>query len=372
MRDPRLTKLAEVLVNYSVAVKPEQFVLVQGEDVAIEWIEAVAEAALKAGAHVETIVKLPEVEEHLLKNGTEAQRTHAKIIQKYALEQADVWLTAFASRNTRRNSNVSSELLKQMNQGASSWRKVYSARMGDKSLNWCGAQFPTQADAQEAEMSLREYQEFVYQSGLLNTPDPAAAWREIEAQQECWVKYLDTKQELHFQAAGTDLKVGIMGRKWINCCGKVNFPDGEIFTSPIENQVHGYITFSFPAIYMGKMVEGIRLEVVNGKIVKATAEKGEELLLTLLEMDPGARYFGEVAIGTNYQIQKFTKNILFDEKIGGTIHLAVGDAFGEAGGKNHSAIHWDMICDMRGAGTISADGEVFYRNGKFLDEVLGK
>ena len=367
MTDPRLKKLAELLVHYSAKVKPDDFVVVQAEGAATEWIVAVAAEAVRAGAHVETMVDLPEFKEHLLKEGTEAQLKQELQLQKYLVKHADVWLTAWGTQNTKANSNISAKRLQLAAKGASSWRKIYSERMGNGALRWCGTQYPTQADAQEAEMSLSEYQDFVYGAGLLDTADPIAAWKDIRHEQERWVDYLNTKKELRIVSEHTDIRVGIVGRKWINCSGEVNFPDGEIFTSPLENQIDGYITFSFPGIYMGKQIEGVYLEVKDGKVITASAQKGEELLKTLLDTETGARSFGEVAIGTNYGIQKFTRNMLFDEKIGGTVHMAVGDSLAEAGGKNRSAIHWDMLCDMRESGKIYADGELFYEKGKFLE-----
>lgn len=366
MADPRLAKLAYVLVHYSTKVKPGDFVLVQAEDAALEWITAVAEEAIKAGAHVEVLVDIPEIKEKLLKMGNEQQLTHEHYIQKTVLKKADVWLTAWGTKNTKANSNIDPKKLQLAVKGGSSWRKIYSERMGNGSLRWCGTQFPTYACAQEAEMSLDEYQDFVYNAGLLNTEDPVAGWEEIRAQQEKWVEYLNDKKELHIVSENTDIKIDITGRKWINCCGEENFPDGEIFTSPVENGINGFITFDFPGIFMGKMIEGIYLEVKDGKVITASAKRGEDLLKTLLETDEGARYFGEVAIGTNYQIKQFTRNMLFDEKIGGTIHMALGNSMPEAGGKNYSTIHWDMLCDMRKMGKIYADGKLFYENGKFL------
>lgn len=215
-------------------------------------------------------------------------------------------------------------------------------------------------------MSLTEYQDFVYGAGLLNTAHPIREWEKIRDEQEKWVNYLNSKKELRIVSAHTDLKINISGRKWVNCCGKINFPDGEIFTSPVENGVNGYISFNYPGIYLGKEVEGIYLEVRDGKVITASAKKGEDLLKSLLETDRGARYFGEVAIGTNYQIQKFTKNMLFDEKIGGTAHLALGDSLPDTGGQNHSIIHWDMLCEMKSEGRIYADQELFYEQGRFL------
>jgi len=365
-----LNKLARLLVHYSAAVKPGDFVLIQGEDITLPWINEVAKEALKAGAHVETIVELPEVREALLKTGSEEQLLHEHLLQKYALEKADVWLTAWGTKNTRANSNISAENLRLAMLGAYSYRTIYSQRVGDGSLRWCGTQYPTQADAQEACMSLSEYEAFVYGAGLLDYEDPVREWQRIHAEQERWVEYLNKKKELHILSSGTNIRVKIEGRKWINCDGKENFPDGEIFTSPLEDGIDGHISFSFPGIFMGKEIEGIQLDVERGKVVSAQAEKGEELLLALLDTDQGSRFFGEVAIGTNYNIQQFTRNMLFDEKIGGTIHMAIGDAPAETGGLNRSVIHWDMLCDMRDEGKLYADGQLFYENGQFLESVL--
>ncbi len=372
MVDIRLNKLAKLLVNYSAKVKPGDFVLVSCEDVAEPWMAEVVKEAIKAGAHVETILDSHTVKENKLKYSSKEQLKQESFILKYALEKADVWLSAWGTRNTKANSNIDSEIIKLSAIGAKSWRKVYSDGMGDGTLRWCGTQFPTYADAQEASMSLSEYEDFVYGAGLLNSDDPVAEWEKVSAGQERWVKYLDLKKQLHIISKDTDIVVGVNNRKWINCDGKVNFPDGEVFTSPEENNINGVITFSFPGIYMGKEIQGIRLKVVDGKVQQAAAEKGQDLLDTLLTLDEGASRFGEVAIGTNYGINKFTRNMLFDEKIGGTIHMAIGDSMAEAGGLNKSNIHWDMLCDMRQCGKIYADGELFYEKGHFIDEVLSK
>ena len=372
MADQRLNKLAKLLVNYSTEVKKGDFVFICADEVATPWAVEVAKEATKNGAHVEYRLESDEMQEIKLKYSSEEQLKEGNLIYETLLSKADVWLTAWGSRNTRSLSKIDSEKLKIAQQGAAKWRKTYSDRCGDGSLRWCGTQYPTYADAQEACMSMSEYEEFVYGAGLLNCDDPVAQWKRISQEQERWVKYLDTKKELHIISEGTDIKVGIKDRKWINCDGKVNFPDGEIFTSPVESDIHGYITFSFPGIFSGKQIEGIRLEVKEGKVVEATAKKGEELLKSLLETDEGASFFGEVAIGTNYGIKDFTSNMLFDEKIGGTVHMAIGDSMPEAGGKNKSSLHWDMLCDMRNGGEIYADGELFYENGKFIDEILEK
>lgn len=372
MADQRLNKLAKLLVNYSTEVKPGEFVFVSSDEVASPWMVEVVKEAVKAGAHVESVLSSQEVSEIKLKYSSEEQLLQENVLFKTMLEKADVWLSAWGNRNTKTNSRIEADKLKMSSKGAASWRKVYSEKMGNGSLRWCGTQFPTYSDAQEASMSFSDYEDFVYGAGLLDAEDPVAEWKRISAEQERWVKYLDTKKGLHFISEGTDVKVNINGRKWINCDGKVNFPDGEIFTSPVEDGVDGVVTFSFPGIYMGKEIEGIVLEIEKGKVIKATAEKGEDLLKALLETDEGASRFGEVAIGTNYGIKDFTRNMLFDEKIGGTIHMAIGDSMPEAGGLNRSTLHWDMLCDMRNGGKIYADGELFYENGKFIDSILEK
>jgi aminopeptidase len=372
MKDQRLKKLAKLLVNYSTGVKPGDFVFVRCDEVATPWAVEVMSEAVKAGGHVEYMLDSDDVDQAKLKFSTENQLKDENQIMKFMMEKADVFLTAWAARNTKTTARIPSEKIKFSAQGQAGWRKLYSERMGSGELRWCGTQFPTHADAQEASMSLEEYEDFVYTAGHLDLDDPVAEWVRISAEQEKWVKYLNTKSTLHIVSEGTDMTVGFKGRKWINCDGKENFPDGEIFTCPVDDATNGFITFSFPGIYAGRDVEGIRLEVENGKVVKATAAKGEDLLLEILKTDEGASRFGEVAIGTNYNIREFSRNMLFDEKIGGTVHMALGDSMPEAGGKNQSTIHWDMLCDMRASGKIFADGELFYENGNFIQQVLNR
>ena len=372
MKDERLEKLAKLLVGYSTEVKEGDFVYVRCDEVALPWTKEVVKAAVRAGAHVETVLTSDEIQEIVLKNSTEEQLEKENELQKAMMAKVDVWLTAWGSRNLKYASSVPSENIKSAARGAASWRKIYTERTGEGSMRWCGTQFPTFADAQEAGMSLEDYENFVYGAGLLDKDDPVAEWKRISEEQERWVRYLDTKKELHILSEGTDIKVSVSGRKWINCDGRQNFPDGEIFTSPVHEEINGHVSFTFPLIYAGKEIRGIRLEVVNGRVVEAFAEEGQDLLMNVLDTDEGSRYFGEVAIGTNYGIKDFTKNTLFDEKIGGTFHMAIGDSMPEAGGKNSSSVHWDMIGDLRKGGSISADGEVFYRNGEFLMDVLDR
>jgi aminopeptidase len=220
--------------------------------------------------------------------------------------------------------------------------------------------------AQEAEMSLSEYEDFVYRACMPDMDDPVGYWKKISAEQQRIVDWLKGKEKVHVIARETDLYLSIAGRKFINCDGIFNMPDGEVFTGPVEDSANGHVYFSYPAIEAGREVTGIRLWFEKGKVVKATAEKNEEFLLKTLDTDEGSRYLGEFAIGTSEGIQKFTHEILFDEKIGGSFHMALGAGYPETGSKNKSAIHWDMVCDLRQGGEIWVDGQLLYRNGKFV------
>ncbi len=370
MIDSRLHKLADVLVTYSTQVRRGDRVYIAAEDIAIPFIEAVARKAVQCGAVVEPWVTLDSVSRIRLRHAEEEALAHENTIYRTVVEKADVFISAWGGWNTRARTNIDPERIRIVMRADRETRRLFSQRMGEGSLRWCGTQFPTNADAQEAGMSIEEYTDFVFRAGRLDEDDPVAAWREVEKEQERWVEYLSKKEMLRIRSRGTDLTVGIKGRKWVNCCGKANFPDGEIFTSPLEGVVDGEITFDFPGIFQGREVEGIWLRMEKGRVKEARARKGENLLHSLIETDEGSSSFGEVAIGTNNRIEKFTHNMLFDEKIGGTVHLALGDSMVEAGGKNRSSLHWDMLCDMRGGGEIAADGEIFYRDGRFMPEVL--
>ncbi|MDD3394063.1 MAG: aminopeptidase [Clostridia bacterium] len=371
MKDERLEKLAEVLVSYSTKVKEGDRVAISAEEAALPFVKAVARAATKKGALIEYYIDIPEVDAEILKNGSQAQYERENI-RFGACAKSDVWISAWGSENVKVLQSIEGEKLKKRRLANRENRKLYSERMGSGALRWCGTQFPTNGDAQNAGMSLEEYEDFVYRAGFLYESEPVAKWDEMAQWQERWARYLDNKKELHILTKDTDIHVSIMGRRWINCCGQENFPDGEIFTSPIEDGTDGYITFSYPSIMNGNEFDCVRLNVEKGRIIKASCQNKEKesLLLSYIDTDEGSRYFGEVAIGTNYGIQRHTKNILFDEKIGGSMHMAIGEAFQEAGGKNESAIHWDMITDMTIEGKIFADGELFYENGKFIEDIL--
>ncbi len=214
-------------------------------------------------------------------------------------------------------------------------------------------------------MSLDEYERFVYGAMFLFDEDPVAKWQELSAFQEKLIERLARADSVHIVAEGTDLHLRVKDRQWVNSAGHKNMPSGEVFTAPLEDSAEGVITYGIPSAVSGVEVANIRLTFKEGKVVDAHAEKGDDLLQSQLNSDEGARYLGELGIGTNYHIQIPTRSILFDEKIGGTVHLALGQSYRETGGTNSSAIHWDMICDLR-EGKVYADGELCYENARFI------
>jgi aminopeptidase len=242
-------------------------------------------------------------------------------------------------------------------------------RAAEGSLKWVGTQFPSMACAQDAEMSLAEYEDFVFCAGLIDKPDPVAAWKQVSKRQQKLVDHLNGKNDLHVVAAnGTDVRMSVAGRRWINCDGHENFPDGEVFSGPVLDSVNGRIHFSFPAVHHGREVQDVKLTFRDGKVVDASASKGEDFLISMLEMDEGSRFLGECAIGTNYDITQYTRNTLFDEKIGGTCHFALGAGYPESGNTNQSGLHWDMVVDLRPGGFIEIDGEKINVDGQFTHE----
>lgn len=245
-------------------------------------------------------------------------------------------------------------------------------RAAEKKIRWCLTFYPTPAAAQDSEMGTTDYEEFVLNACLLNEHDPISLWNKVAHTQEKLVQYLNNVKELRFtNEQGTDLLVNVDGMRWVNCCGKRNFPDGEVFTGPNLNAAdggtNGIAYYSFPTVYKGVEVNDIVLRFENGAVVDAKASKNEDFLKAMIQQDPGAKYLGEIAIGTNYNITNGTKNILFDEKIGGTFHSALGKGYPETGNSNESALHWDLICNLRQGGKIIADGKIISENGKFLN-----
>ncbi len=370
MQDPRLTKLADVLVNYSVKVKKGDLVAIAAEPLAMPLTLAVTRAVLKAGGNPFWLPRSEEMTEALLAYGSAEQIGFCSPVLVDMVQRIDCQIGFWCQLNTRFMSRVDPAKAAMLQQARRPWFKTFMDRSASGSLRWVGTAYPTNASAQDAEMSLTEYEDFVFRAGLLHLGNPAAEWAKIKDRQQQVCDYLNTKKSVRFAAPagdghdGTDLTVSVDGSTWINCCGDSNFPDGEVFAGP--KGVDGRVNYTFPVVYNGREVEGVRLVFRGGRVVEASAKKGEDFLHKMLDQDAGARVLGEIAIGTNYNIKQFSKNTLFDEKIGGTFHAAVGAGYPESGSTNESGLHWDMVCDLRKGGTITADGEAFHRDGKFL------
>ncbi len=385
MPDPRHEKLADVLVRYSTSVKKGDLVCITGEAVAMPLILELYKAAIRAGAHPFWAPRSEELQEASLELAGEEQLQYVSPIEVHRFQTIDVYIALWSDLNTKFLGRVDPKRVAMQQAARKPTMKVFMERAARATngepggLRWCGTLFPTNAAAQDAEMSLSQYERFVFEAGLLHTADPVAAWRSVHQRQERVREYLQKKKAVRFSVPphdghdGTDLTVSVDGSTWINCAGKENFPDGEVFAGP--KGADGHVNYSFPAVYQGREVEGVRLEFKAGRVVGATARKNERFLIEMLEQDAGARNMGEIAIGTNYSIKDFSRNTLFDEKIGGTFHAAVGAGYPESGNNNESGLHWDMVCEMRpgrsgGAnrpgGVISADGEVFHRDGRFV------
>jgi len=327
---------------------------------------AVHEEVLRAGGHPHLMIGLPGAEEAFYRLASDEQLEFVSPLQELIVEQFDATINIRSDSNTRELSGVDPARQRRRSKAMTPIMKTYLERGASGELKWVGTQYPTPAYAQEADMSLREYEDFVYGACFCDQEDPVARWQEIHDMQQRLVDWLKGKREVRVKGPNADLTISIEGRVFINSDGHHNMPSGEIFTGPVEDSTEGWVRFTYPAITGGREVGGIELWFEKGRVVKATAKKNEEYLHEMLDADPGARYLGEFAIGTNDGIQRFTKNILFDEKIGGSFHMAVGAGYPETGSKNESAIHWDMICDMRDGGEIYVDGELFYRSGEFL------
>jgi len=363
MPDSRILKLADILVHYSLDLKPDQQLILRTNPLADELALAVYAEALKAGVHVFPQISLPNSEEIFFKYASEKQLDFISPVRKLIVESFDAQLVIGAEYNTRALTGIDPARISRNRKASAPLSKIFLERSARLELRWCYTEFPTQASAQEADMSLMDYQEFVYGAGLLNEPDPVTAWENEGKRQRELINWLSGKNQVAIKGEYIDIELSIKDRIFKEADGKYNFPDGEIFTGPVENSTNGWVRFSFPAIYDGQEVIDVELWFEDGKVVKEKASKGQELLTSLLNTDAGARFLGEWGIGTNYGIQRFTKNILFDEKIGGTIHFAVGASYPETGGKNESGLHWDMLCDMSHS-EIKVDGELFYRDGK--------
>ena len=361
-----LKKYANLLVNYCVEIKEGDKLYIKSTTLAEPLIREVYREAVKAGAHVVEIdMDFRGKSKMFLDESNEAQLKTPSPLYKLAMETFDAYIFIRAPFNLRENQNADSKKAGIRSKAIAPISKIYFERTGSRELKRNLCQFPTQAAAQNAGMSLEEYQNFIYNACNLFEDDPIQAWLDVRKRQQVVTDILNSHEHIQYKAEHIDISFSTKGRTWINSDGQTNMPSGEIYTSPVEDSVNGKIHFTFPGLYMGQEVEGVTLWVEDGYIQKWEAKRGKDFLDKIFAMK-GTRRFGEAAIGTNYNIQQTTKNILFDEKIGGSVHMAIGQSYLQCGGKNESSVHWDMISNMKNGGEIFADGELIYKDGMFL------
>lgn len=368
--DARTARLAQLLVEYCTAVRPGDWVLVRSDLPGLPLAEQVVEQVLAAGGHPTVQLWSETLDEIVLKHARDEQLRWLSPVDDMLAQRVDARIVIRAAANTRSLSGVNPARQQILQNTQRAVTQAYMQRAAAGIHRYCLTIFPCHAYAQEADMSLAEYTDFVYSATYADQPDPAACWRAVHDRQQGLVDWLIGKSQVSVQGPNVDLKLSIAGRSFVNSDGKRNMPSGEIFTGPVEDSVEGWIKFAYPALRGGREVENVELVFEQGRVVHARAGKNEAYLLSQLDSDAGARYLGEFALGTNEQIQRFTKNILFDEKIGGTMHIAIGAGYPETGSRNRSSVHWDFICDMRHDSEIRVDGELFYQNGKFCDGII--
>jgi aminopeptidase len=364
LEDPRIRRMAETLIDYSLGVQKGWRLTIFAGINSMPLVQSAYKVAIERGAHPGVILEVPGATEMMLKHGSDEQLTYVDPCRLALVKESDAILRIKSDDNTRALNEVPPERQGLLAKGQGPMGAAYMQRITDNRPH-CLTLFPNHAFAQDAEMSLQDFEDFVFHACFLDEEDPVARWKELSAYQQQIVDWLAGKKNLHVEGPETDLRMSIEGRTFINSDGKRNFPSGEVFTSPVESTVEGRIYFSYPASHNGRSVSGVRLTFNGGEVTESSAEAGEQYLQAMLKLDKGASRLGEFAIGTNPNVTRLTRNILFDEKIAGTIHCALGNAYPNAGGTNKSAIHWDMVTDMR-EGRITVDGDLLYENGEFV------
>lgn len=365
MTDLYIERFAKILIDYSTKLQPGDRVLIEGTTAAESLIRALYIRALEVGAHPHIQMEMSDQQELLFRYAGDAQLDFQPTFQKLAYENFESRIRIGSSTNPRALSGVPTAKLGRRQKALSPIMATQMQRGATGDFHWVTTLFPTDGYALEAGMGYNTYADFVFRACHLHEADPVTFWQNTSREQQRIIDVVHGHQKVELHGPNVDLQLSIAGRTFMNSCGIHNMPDGEIFTGPVEESVNGWVRFTYPAIYNGVAVEGIELRFVNGRVETAKATKNESYLLEMLNTDAGARYLGEFAIGTNFEIDRFTSNILFDEKIGGTFHMALGAGYPETGSHNKSAIHWDMICDMRQDAEITIDGNLLYKNGKF-------
>ncbi|HWH44815.1 MAG TPA: aminopeptidase [Thermoleophilaceae bacterium] len=366
MRDQRAEALAQILVRYSTKVAEGDVCVIQSTTAAEVLVQAVYEEVLRAGGLPIMQLATEGAAPAFFDLASDEQLDWIPPTATWAAENADVRIAIMADTNPRALSQVDPAKQARAQKARKPLMDASMRRSASGEYRWSLTLFPTEAYAAEAGMSLAAYEDFYYAACLATDDEPLTAWQRQSDQVKHLAEWITGREEIHIQAPGTDIKLNVSGRTWIPCVGEHNMPDGEFFTGPVEDSVEGEVAFSFPATYGGREVSGVRFRFKEGRVVDASAERGEDFLIEMLDTDDGARRLGELGIGTNYGISTGTKEILLDEKIGGTVHMAIGMAYPESGGTNDSAVHWDMVCDLRQGGSITVDGTEMQRDGRFV------
>lgn len=372
MADTRVQKFAKVLVEHSARIVPGDRVLIEATTAAEPLIRELYIQILEKGGIPHPMIALPGMmpfsqdDMYVTYAKTDAQLEFVPTFYKLAYDQFESRIRIHSATNTRGSSNLDGVKGGKRGKALSAITEAQFRRGAEGVFKWVTTQYPTEAYAQDANMSLQEYEDFVFGAVHTNEDDPIAFWQGVKDKQQAAVDYMAGKNQVILRGPNVDLTLSVKGRTFMNSYGTFNMPDGEIYTGPVEDSVNGWVRFTYPANYGGVSVEGAEVTFSKGRVQKAQADKNQDYLLKTLDSDGGARYLGEFAIGTNFDIQRFTGQILFDEKIGGSFHIAFGAGYPETGSKNKSSIHWDMICDMRTDSEILVDGELFYKNGQFV------
>jgi aminopeptidase len=371
--DPRVAKFAKVLVEHSAHIVPGDRVLIEGTTAAEPLIRELYIQILEKGGQPHPMIGFPGMvpfiqDDMYLTYAKDTQLDFIPTFYKYAYDQFESRIRVHSATNTRATTGLDPVNVQRHGKALSHITAAQFRRGAEGTFKWVTTLYPTDGYAQDAGMSLKEYEDFVFGAVHAQEEDPIAYWNSTATGQQKAIDWLADKNQVVMRGPNVDLTLSILGRKFMNSVGIYNMPDGEIYTGPVEESVNGWVKFTYPAIYGGVAVEGAELTFHRGRVEQAKAEKNQDYLIKMLESDAGSRYLGEYAIGTNADINRFTGNILFDEKIGGTFHMALGAGYPETGSHNKSAIHWDMICDLRTDSEILVDGELFYKNGKFVFE----
>jgi len=365
MPDPRASKLAKLLVEYSVSIRDGDEVLIRAGVDALPLLRELIKEVVSRGGYPHITLNDGVLQEAFYKYAKESVLKHLSPVDKFIMENINASISLVSSNHTKPLIGISPEKIRMKRAAARELNEIFMRRQASGELRWVVSIYPTYALAQEAGMGPIEYEEFAYKACMVDRDDPVSEWKKQAEQQEKIIKLLSRIDELRVLVGETDLLLKVGGRTWINDDGKHNMPGGEVFSAPIEDSVEGTVKFDYPAVWGGIEVEGAKMTFKQGKVIEVHAEKGEDKLKEILKTDEGAKRLGEVAFGLNYNIRRATKQILFDEKIGGTMHLALGAAYPDTGGENKSAIHWDFILDLK-RGKVYGDGDLIYENGRFL------